>query len=182
MALPAAVEAVTNGQEGNADWANSVQALINALRTAVTSLLAPAACRARQIVAQSIANNTWVALTMTAEDLDTAGGHSTSVNTSRYTAVTAGTYLVTGGSSWVNNVTGVRGARIAKNGTGINGSEAVVGAAPSSGNRVAAKTILVALAIGDYVEIEALQTSGGALNTVATSSDQSDMTVLRVSD
>jgi hypothetical protein len=49
-----------------------------------------------QAVAQSIADNTHVALTFTTEEFDTHGFHSTSVNTSRVTPTIAGYYRVSG--------------------------------------------------------------------------------------
>jgi hypothetical protein len=175
------VDAVTAAQKIQAAWGNAVASLINELRTAVTALTTLEQARVRQSVAQSLTTSTWTALTFTSEDLDTASGHSTVSNTSRYTVVTGGAFLLSGGCGFSNNVTGVRGVRWAKNGTAINGSESVAAATPAIGNRVAARVIVVSLVASDYVELEAFQSSGAGLNTSAGSTDQPDMTVVRIS-
>lgn len=151
---------------------------VNGLITALTGRVTPVA-QLRQTVAQSVANATYVACTFTTEDLDTLNGHSTSSNTSRWTVPTgwAGAYMLSGGGKFVTNVTGSRSARWAKNGSVIAGSEGP-GFSADDTSAFAARSIVVALAVGDYVEMQIRQSSGGSLNTdIAASEVQCTMTV-----
>lgn len=140
----------------------------------------------RQTVAQSLTTGVTAAVTFDVEDIDNdpsgAGGHSTSVNTSRYTAVYPGWYQVSGGVGFAANVNGQRAAVWAVNGTLLNGAQVMEQATSASNNKVPARTKLVFLGVGDYVELHALQTSGGALNTAVVASEQSSMTVIWVSN
>lgn len=115
---------------------------------------------------QSIADATMTAVSLDSEDVDVGGLHSTSSNTSRLTIPTGagGFYLVFGQVSFAVNVTGVRTARITKNGAtdlALTQFNAV-----SDGIRptVIPVTWSGTLAAADYVEMFAQQTSGGALN------------------
>jgi hypothetical protein len=117
-----------------------------------------------QSVAQSIGNAAWTALTFDTETLDRDNGHSTTSNTSRYTAQTAGYYLVIGGVDWAPNATGNRLIRFAVNGTAVAGSTAgQVGFATQDPGLTIAR--LIYLNVNDYVETHVYQTSGSALNT-----------------
>lgn len=136
--------------------------------------------RLRQTVAQSIANATYTAVTFTTEDYDSAGGHSTSSNTSRYTAQVAGAYVFGGGGAFAVNAAGTRSSRWALNGTAIPGSTSP-GFDPSITSVVVARPLVVQLGVGDYVELQLRQSSGGSLNTSVTSDDQSTMSVWYVS-
>lgn len=120
----------------------------------------------RQVVAQPIPATAFTAVTFTAEDLDSHNGHSTTTNTSRYVCMRAGVYEVAGGVAFAPNTTGYRIPAIARNGTIIPGSRVNALALPSGVvASIAARTIKVRLALGDYVELLAYQDSGGALNT-----------------
>lgn len=170
------------------DGPDQIQALAEAVETELSRIdgdvadlstrLMPVA-QLRQTVAQSVATATYTSATFTTEDLDTLGGHSTSVNTSRWTCPTgwAGAYLLSGGGKFVTNVTGSRSAQWAKNGSAIAGSESP-GFAADDTSTFAARTIVVVLAVGDYVEMQIRQSSGGSLNTdVATTVSQCTMSV-----
>jgi hypothetical protein len=126
-----------------------------------------------QTVTQSVANNTWTAITLDTEQQDTYGGHSTSTNTSRYTAQVAGWYTVSGVTVWGNNATGVRGSRIHVNGSAIQGTcQLVTAVTTGSLTGVSTPTRTVFLNVGDYVEVGGYQSSGAALSTgVATGGD-----------
>jgi hypothetical protein len=110
--------------------------------------------------------------------VDTRNGHSTSVNTSRYTAQVAGRYLIAGGFSVDVNGTGSRGVVFAKNGGFIDGTQVMLA---SSGGLVStivpARSKTINLAIGDDVEIYGYQNAGGALNTLVSGSDQSSFLI-----
>lgn len=167
------------GDVGDPDLMDEYADAIETLQAQVTLLLAPPVARLRQTVAQSLTNNAWSPITFTTEDLDSDGGHSTSSNTSRYVFPRVGTWRVGGGVGFAVNATGQRAVRFAINGSALNGSETLQQATSATqGNRVAARSMLVvASSLTDYIEIEAFQNSGGALNTLVTSSDQSTLDI-----
>lgn len=126
--------------------------------------------RLRQTSAQSINHGTWTALTFGAEDVDTHNGHSTSSNTSRYTAQVAGWYHVTGNGGFVSNSTGHRGVRLHKNGSVVNNTATYFNTSTSD-VWSASISADIHLAVNDYVEIAVIQDSGAALNSSGASGD-----------
>lgn len=123
----------------------------------------PPVCTVYQSTVQAVPSGTWTAITYDSESLDTDGFHSVVSNTSRLTIVIAGTYRIDGLVAFVANSTGVRGARVAVNGTAIRSQTnlpTTVGSAWS-----APCWAEVPLNLNDYVEIQAFHNSGGALNT-----------------
>ena len=128
--------------------------------------------RARGTSATSIANNSYTSVNLQTEDFDDDGMHSTSVNTSRFTAQRDGRYLVAGGVGFSGNTTGRRGARIALNGASVEGTATLLIATSASAVAVSTRTAVVEMVVGDYVEVQAFQDSGGALNTSTTSEVQ----------
>jgi hypothetical protein len=144
-------------------------------------LLNKPAAELRMSTTQSIPNNSYTALTFDTEDLDDdpagTGGHSTSSNTTRYTAVYAGWYEFSGGCGFAASATGLRGLRWAKNGSAVNAAEAFYPPTASSTPIYPARTKKIFLNVGDYVELQVFQTSGGALNTTGSSTDQPSMSV-----
>lgn len=151
------------------------------LAECIAFLMAPPRAKMRQTSTQNLSTATWTSITFTTEDYDTdpsgAGGHSNSSNTSRYTAVYAGWYLVSGGVTFAANATGIRAARWAVNGSALDGTQAT--GQPVSGlpHSVAARAEAVYLNVGDYVELQGYQSSGGVLATVSSGDSQSSMTV-----
>jgi len=145
-------------------------ALWNAqVRDANTFFSAPPSFRAYATVAQSILDNTWVSLNLDTEQFDNYGGHSTSTNTSRYTCQVAGIYQVTGIASYASNGTGNRAVRLTLNGNAVAGSFVKVPAAIPSASAAVHTSALVALAVGDYIEVQANQNSGTASPGLSTS-------------
>ena len=121
-----------------------------------------------QIVAQSIPTGAWTSVTLTAtgsQAYDNYGGHSNSTNTSRYVAQVAGWYTVSGVVAFAANGTGERGARLAVNGSSVSGAAELIAALSTNATAIATPTRDIPLAIGDFVEVQGWQTSGGALNT-----------------
>lgn len=115
---------------------------------------------------QSIPNNTWTALTYDVEGVDTVNAHSTSSNTSRYTAAYEGWYWCGGSVQYGFNATGIRGAAWWVNGAATTAKGTLIPAIGAvNGNWVPAPAQLLFLAVGDYVELMAFQSSGGALST-----------------
>jgi hypothetical protein len=139
------------------------------------------AAELRATATQSIGTGSYTALLFGTEDLDDdpagTGAHSTSADTSRYTAVYPGWYLVSGTCGFAANSSGLRGLRWAKNGSAINGGEVFYPPTASSTPIYPARTKLIFLNVGDYVELQVFQSSGGNLNTSASSTDQPSMTV-----
>ena len=139
---------------------------------------------AYQSTVQSIPNNVYTALTFTSEIVDRDNGHSNTVNTGRYTANTAGYYLFNGVAQFAANVTGYRAVLWHVNGAfPTTGNYTQTSSTLSAGviASVTAVPFLQYLAVGDYVDLRVLQTSGAALNTVVTSGIASSMTAIWVS-
>lgn len=131
---------------------------------------APPMVSAQRTSNQSISNDTWTAVSYSSsEDWDTDGMHSTTVNPSRFTATTAGRYLVSAHMSFEANASGRRSVRTLVNGTD---SDLLASVSPVSGSATVVNVSqTLALSAGDYVEFQVYQSSGGALN-VASSQGQ----------
>lgn len=129
-------------------------------------LFAPVRFKAYSSTTQSITSGAanGVVLTLDTEIVDSDGGHSTVTNTSRYTAQTAGLYWVCGTVCFSTSATGARALQILVNGTGTAGNLIQSAATSTNGGSVLTSS-LVQLAVGDYVELFAWQTSGGNLTT-----------------
>lgn len=112
--------------------------------------------------APSIPNVTETALTFDTERWDTDTIHSTSSNTSRLTAKTAGKYLIFGNVRWTSNGTGIRIILIKLNGT-TNIAYVRVAAIVTDAEEMQVVTHYH-LAANDYVELYAYQSSGGSLD------------------
>lgn len=117
----------------------------------------------RQTVAQSIPNGATTGVTFDAEDADTDSGHSTVSNTSRYTANTAGKYLVIVDGSVVANAAGRVEVGIRLNGATMYGIASQLNSA--SNTPYACVVAIVPMIVGDYVEMTLFQNSGGAINS-----------------
>lgn len=141
----------------------------------LTLLEKPPIAVLKQTVAQSVPNATWGLITFDTEDIDTYGGHSISVNTSRYTCQFAGWYRIGGRAAFVANATGSRGARVHINANYIPGAATLVGAGTLAG--IPQTDHIVYLNVGDYVELAGGQNSGGALSTAVTFESASMMYV-----
>lgn len=136
------------------------------LLSQVNLLLNPPQFSIYQNNAQTFTTSVFAAVTFDSSLVDSYSGHSTSVNTSRYTAQVAGTYLIAGATGWVSSATGGRGGSFYKNGGVPTGATSIVGASGGGSVTVAPLTAtLVQLAVGDYVELWGFQSSGGNLAT-----------------
>lgn len=124
-------------------------------------LIDPPACSVFNSAVQSITNNTLTALTANSEFFDNAAMHSTSTNTSRITATTAGRYEVCAAVNWAASATGERLLEFFVNATTRYGA-GVYPAPATVAQTVGSRTIT--LAAGDYVECRVRQISGGALD------------------
>lgn len=142
----------------------------------------PPRAELRQTAGQSIASGgSGAAVNFDTADVDTdvdgVGGHNPAVNPSRYTARYPGWYEVAGGVSYAASATNRRLCWWRVNGVDVPGSE---GGSPGSAAGTlgtVARTKLLYLAIGDYVELMAYQDSGGALLTQVVTFEQPSMKV-----
>jgi hypothetical protein len=146
-------------------------AYFNALRDAINFLANPPLAVLHQQTTQAIGSGNFASLALDATDQDFYGMHSNSTNNSRATAIVAGTYEVTGTVSWPSNATGARGCRIAKNGTAVLGSASFTGTTNGDVYAITTPAFQVQLNVGDYVEVQGFQSSGGSLSTLVVAGD-----------
>jgi hypothetical protein len=123
------------------------------VRDATAFLAGPPVFFGYASVSQSLSAATYTAALLDTEVVDTYGGHSTSTNTSRYTAQIAGTYEVVGTGSVASNSGGLLSLYVAKNGTELTGSRTATN--PMTGHNTGMPTapVQVPLLAGDYVEV-----------------------------
>ena len=114
---------------------------------------------------QSIPNNAFTTLTFNTEDFDTDSIHDNVTNNSRLTATTAGKYLVYGNVRFAANATNTRGVRFLS--STLGGGVAEVRVQASSSIVVLIISTVIDMAAADYIELQAYQNSGGALNSEA---------------
>lgn len=148
------------------------------LRDAVNFLINLPVVELQQTVAQSIPNSAFTAITWNSEQVNNDGMHSTSTNPSRITAVTTGRYLIASTVAYSSNTTGRRLTGYFINGSQLAGGQYEIGTLIGGGNDtpITARTRQIFLNVNDYVEVQTLQTSGGALNTGVDANNQSDVT------
>lgn len=134
--------------------------------------------RLRQSVAQSLTTASFAPVLYDVEDVDRDGSHSTVSNTDRFTAVTAGWHLCTGGVGFASNATGLRAVRWTVGGSAVVGGGVQQPASAAQVMHMAARPILTFLNVGDILRLEARQDSGGALLTTVGSENASSMDVI----
>lgn len=131
----------------------------------------PPGCIVHRQTAQGISHATMTAIQFNSPDIrDTHGFHDPSSNNTRMTvpAGLGGLYLAGANVGFSGNGTGSRITRLLKNGTTVIGS--LDGPAPSADvTSFQCVTVPVLLVPGDYLEVVVYQTSGGILNTYASS-------------
>ena len=137
-------------------------------------LLSPPRAFAYQSTGVSVASGTSTEILMTFDaeqwDTDTTAMHSTASSTSRVIAITPGLYSVNYQVCFPANATGVRYTVLRKNAGGASGGGTALNfarqqAASATGASYVGNTIDVSLAANDYLELFALQNSGGSLTT-----------------
>jgi hypothetical protein len=153
----------TNGQVLTAD---STQADGVIWATPATPSPTFVGCSLRKTAAQTTSAATYTVITFTAEDIDTNGFHDNSTNTGRITIPTgyAGKYLITGQLS-TNNGDQTHTSAIKKNGANFNTFPG--GKSVQSGAGNASQTLIMDLAVGDYVEISLYSGSGVQVDSTA---------------
>ncbi len=162
-------------------WANSgvtpttAADLNREIRDTQNFLLTPPAFYGYRSTALSLTNNTGTLITLLAEVLDRPSNenHSTSTNPSRFLPQTPGYWRVDVTVTFAGIASPGAGvicyAKLLKNAAGAYGGGqqiAAVTAAPapnSNATVVSLASVLIPLSVGDYLEMFALQTSGGSL-------------------
>jgi hypothetical protein len=149
------------GKPGHAEKGSETEVILDALE----DLLDPPRVRMRQTAAQSIPNTTFTALTFGAEDFDTANGHDTVTNNSRYTFTKAGLWVWNGKAAFTANATGQRAFLWKVNNVSFAGSQTAWPAVAAVERQYVAVGFEWNFIVGDYIELCVYQDSGGALNT-----------------
>lgn len=166
------------GKPGHSDRGDEGEAVLDQIDFLSTKPIA----QMRQTSSQSTTSDNFTAIQFQAEDVDNYNGHDNSTNNTRYTCKVAGWYRLSGKVGWAANATGRRAAQWFKNGSALNASQTAIIATSASDVEHPAVSMLVSLAVDDYVELHGFQESGGALSTTVTTAQvQSIMTVEWVS-
>lgn len=154
---------------------NPTSTILNSrIRDALNFLKARPHAVLRRTTSQSVTNSFGEAVQWTSEDLDTDSGHSTVTNTQRYTVQSDGVYYLTAIVPFAGNASGRREAYFRLNGDSSRrwGQMTIYpGSAGASAELCVAIATHMKLVVGDWVEVIAFQTSGGALNVVSTNQD-----------
>jgi hypothetical protein len=163
--------AVTSPQEGNMSFlkdTNSTEYYDGAAWAAIgggggSSFVG---CKAYKSANQSISNATVTKISFDSEYFDTSAIHDTSTNNTRFTVPTgkAGKWQVSITVSYADNSTGQRQLRVVKNNTTYNN---IVMVAVNGDETHLSHTDIFDLAVGDYMEVAAYQTSTGALDVTS---------------
>lgn len=105
-------------------------------------------------------------VTFDSERYDNDAIHSVAANTSRLTVVTPGNYFIFGSVVWA----GAAGAGLREVGIRLNGATLLATQDDFPGAAAESQSVSTAyqLAVGDFVELFVIQTSGGNLNVNAT--------------
>ena len=138
--------------------------------------------RAFNTAAFALTSGTAAVITLDSERWDTDTIHSTSSNTSRLTATTAGKYQITGHAEFASNVNaGRRRLEILLNGATVIASEDCPfnTATPSDAVRCSITTHYN-LSATDYVELRANQTASATLNVNASSNYSPEFEMVKV--
>jgi len=121
--------------------------------------------RATKNAVQSILNNNWTALNFQTEDYDTDTMHDNAVNNTRITFNTAGKYIIVGYVRFADSaVAGEMGVRFLLN--GVTTIQILFSAVDiiTAGRRRNSNNLLREYIVGDFLELEAFQKTGVALN------------------
>lgn len=123
-------------------------------------------CWALNSTTQSVTDSTWTALDLDSEIFDNGALHSTVSNKSRVTIPTGqgGVYAITAQAGFALNATGIRELAIRYNGSSRLWSVTQAGHATGANPQTLQVHAYHEAVAGDYYEVVAYQTSGGALN------------------
>ena len=154
-------------------------AFLNSVRDALTFAVNPPVATCTQGSATtSLAANGWTSVGLDTTVTDSYGGHSNVTNNSRYTAIVAGVYEVSGAVSFAASSASSRGARCAKNGTAIQGTQQLGAPSATLATTLATVPVLVFLNVGDYVETQGFPGTGILSTQIGTDGSTSQLTVV----
>jgi len=177
-----ATTALTATNAMTATYATTALTATNA--TTATNLVASPSARVYNNSAITIANATWITLTFNNERWDTNNLHSTSLNTSRLVAPSAGVYLIECSSRFAITTTGQRQGYLIMNANGVpsDGTPlAIVGTlALATGRTPIIVSTIYQLNAGDYVECFVYQTSGANLTVDVINDDSPAFMMIRM--
>ena len=169
MALVTPHAWVAGTDYGTAPSLNTLTDSISHLQGNTPSAGALDFCVLSQTIVQSLANGFVTTILFDTESADSANGHSTTVNTDRYTATIGGFYQVNAGVAFAANATGARGLKFLVNGAGTTGISLVPATTITTQVCLSRK---VGIPAGGYLQVLAYQASGAALNTSYTGGNE----------
>lgn len=146
-----------------------IQSLNSTVTTNVATLANPARAQLRTATGTSCLTGTFTALAFDTEDFDSANGHNTVTNNSRYTCQSAGVYLLAGGTGFTSGVTNNKFIKWQVNGVDVNAGTETSALPSGNTQNYAARVIMVTLAVSDFVQLFAQQFSGSTQTSVAAS-------------
>lgn len=129
------------------------------LRDNLSFLYTPPTCQVSDASFSHNSSGNWLSVDYATENWDTDTIHDNATNNTRLTAKTAGRYQVFAFGQWDTNTTGDRFLRIRKNGATVNLLEERVTPTANGNPHILAGEL--ALAVNDYIELQAWQNSGG---------------------
>lgn len=147
------------------------------VRDNVTFLGSPPSCAVYNSASVLVAHNTFTVMLANTELWDTDTMHSTSSNTSRITATTAGRYQLNVSMRFGVNTAGSRAIAYKVNG----GSEIQLAACPAATagiETVLSGSAMIVMAATDYVESVSYQNTGGNLDIILQSFSLTHVTVV----
>jgi hypothetical protein len=150
------------------------------VRDAVNFLIGLPIATVYQTVAQPLTSGTPAPISFDSSAVDTYGGHSGTVNPSRYTAQVAGWYLIGGAAPMANATAGTyRKIQLYYNGTAIAYATSQIPSPSASATAVvpALSPTIVYMNVGDFVSIYA-SVDGSGVSITPNSSNQAYMTVV----
>jgi hypothetical protein len=113
---------------------------------------------------QTLITGTLTPITFDLEHYDSDNIHDNVTDNTRLTCKTAGTYLIGGCIAFAANATGARIVMVSFNGTGVYLVDGRMSASPAGVESGVNVNCVYPLAINNYVELIAYQSSGGNLN------------------
>ncbi|MDQ3649699.1 MAG: hypothetical protein M3458_05340 [Acidobacteriota bacterium] len=142
-----------------AGWSN----VLLVVGTPPAAAVAPAtpAARVYRSTDQSIPNAVYTSLALSSERFDTDAIHDNVTNNSRLTCKTAGLYQISFAAVYDTNTTGERYLRVLLNNATIIATQS--NRQSIAGDAIVAGPTLYQLAVNDYIELQAYQSSGAAL-------------------
>jgi hypothetical protein len=159
--------------DDNVDVPRDVKALADKLDASFSGK----AARVYHSTALGIANNTPTPITtFDSERFDTDNIHDPVTNSGRLTCRTAGKYLISASIVWDTNPNGHRQLNITFNGV----TNIAQDYRPAIGYTSQTITTIWNLAVNDWVELRAQQTSGGGLNILADPAQSPEFMMVRI--